>query len=181
MSPSLKDCFGKAVDKGAAAASKVRGQRAVGDPKEVFGCELAGSDLSNHRHQWCCFKGSTPRGGRGVCHVCALWQYTCLTLLQTVRWRCYRRHVAQLCCWRLATLTGGGVGGWGGMITFLSTVRWPYRRHVAQLCCWRLATLTGRGGGGLGGMITFLSTVRWRYPRHVAQLCCWRLCEIMAI
>ena len=42
-------------------------------------------------------------------------------------------------------------GGWGGMITFLSTVRWRYRRHVAQLCCWRLATLTGRGGGGVGG------------------------------
>ena len=39
-------------------------------------------------------------------------------------------------------------GGVGGMITFLSTVRWRYRRHVAQLCCWRLATLTGRGGGG---------------------------------
>jgi hypothetical protein len=55
MSPSLKDCFGKAVDKGAAAAAKVRGQRAVGHPNEVFGCELAGSDLSNHRHQWCCF------------------------------------------------------------------------------------------------------------------------------
>ena len=39
-------------------------------------------------------------------------------------------------------------GGGGGMITFLSTVRWRYRRHVAQLCCWRLATLTGRGVGG---------------------------------
>ena len=45
----------------------------------------------------------------------------------------------------------GGWGGRGGMITFLSTVRWRYRRHVAQLCCWRLATLTGRGGGGVGG------------------------------
>ena len=148
-----------------------------------------------------------PRGGRGFFHVCALWQYTCLTLLPTVRWR-YRRHVAQLCCWRLATLTGRGgggddnvpfdckmtlpktrcptllltscyldrEGGWGGMITFLSTVRWRYRRHVAQLCCWRLATLTGKGGGG--GMITFLSTVRWRYRRHVAQLCCWRLATL---
>ena len=166
-----------------------------------------------------------------------------ITFLSTVRWR-YRRHVAQLCCWRLATLTGRGVGGWGGMITFLSTVRWlmtlpktrcptllltswyldgergwgggggddnvpfdckmtlpktrcptllltscyldregvggwgemitflstvrwRYRRHVAQLCCWRLATLTGWGGGG--GMITFLSTVRWRYRRRIAM------------
>ena len=59
------------------------------------------------------FLGSTPRGGRGVFHFCALWQYTCLMLLPTVRWR-YRRHVAQLCCWRLATLTGRGGGGVGG-------------------------------------------------------------------
>ena len=36
-----------------------------------------------------------------------------ITFLSTVRWR-YRRHVAQLCCWRFATLTGRGVGGWGG-------------------------------------------------------------------
>ena len=75
------------------------------------------------------FLGSTPRGGRVFFHVCALWQYTCLTLLPTVRWR-YRRHVAQLCCWRLATLTGRGGGG-GGMITFLSTVKTPcYTRMV---------------------------------------------------
>ena len=132
-----------------------------------------------YENMYMLFMGSTPRGGRGFFHVCALWQYTCLTLLPTVRWR-YRRHVAQLCCWRLATLTGRGgggddnvpfdckmtlpktrcptllltscyldrEGGWGGMITFLSTVRWRYRRHVAQLCCWRLATLTGKGGGG---------------------------------
>ena len=32
-----------------------------------------------------------------------------ITFLSTVRW-CYRRHVAQLCCWRLATLTGRGGG-----------------------------------------------------------------------
>ena len=37
MSPSLKDCFGKAVGKGAAAASKVREPTAVGDPNKVFG------------------------------------------------------------------------------------------------------------------------------------------------
>ena len=29
--------------------------------------------------------GSTPRGGRGFFHVCALWEYTCLTLLPTAR------------------------------------------------------------------------------------------------
>ena len=100
---------------------------------------------------YCCLWGQRPRGGRVFSTFVALWQYTCLTLLPTVRWR-YRRHVAQLCCWRLATLTGrGDGGGGGGMITFLSTVRWRYRRHVAQLCCWRLATLTGRGAGGVGG------------------------------
>ena len=60
----------------------------------------------------CCFWGQRPEAGVVFFHVCALWKYTCLTLLPTVRWR-YRRHVAQLCCWRLATLTGrGGGGGW---------------------------------------------------------------------
>ena len=63
------------------------------------------------------FLGSTPRGGRVFFHVCALWQYTCLTLLPTVRWR-YRRHVAQLCCWRLATLTGRGGGGGDDNVPF---------------------------------------------------------------
>ena len=94
------------------------------------------------------FMGSTPRGGRGFFHVCALWQYTCLTLLPTVRWR-YRRHVAQLVL--LTSCYLDWEGGGGGMITFLSTVRWRYRRHVAQLCCWLFTTLTGRGGGGAGG------------------------------
>ena len=77
----------------------------------------------------------------------AVYVFNALADCNSLRWR-YRRHVAQLCCWRLATLTGRGGGG--GMITFLSTVRWRYRRHVAQLCCWRLATLTGRGGFGGG-------------------------------
>ena len=61
-----------------------------------------------------CFWGQRPEAGVVFSTFCAFWQYTCLTPLPTARW-CYRRHVAQLCEWRLATLTGG-VGR--GMIRF---------------------------------------------------------------
>ena len=97
------------------------------------------------------FSGSTPRGGRGFFHVCAFWQYTCWTLLPTVRWR-YRRHVAQLCCWRLATLTGRGVWGGGGgddNVPFDCKMTLPKTRCPTLLLtsCY----LDREGGGGVGG------------------------------
>ena len=64
-----------------------------------------------------------------------------ITFLSTVRWR-YRRHVAQLCCWRLATLTGRGSGGGDDNVPFDCKMTLPKTRcpTLPPTSCWRLSS-----------------------------------------
>ena len=77
----------------------------------------------------------------------AVYVFNALADCNSLRWR-YRRHVAQLCCWRLATLTGRGGGGGDDNVPFDRKMTLPKTRCPTLLLT---SCYLDREGGFWGG------------------------------